>query len=138
MRTFEQVSRWVGRDALDADGRRLGVVAGVRRDDSGAVDSLEISEEGAVVLVVAVEGCEETGTAVRLPIAEGAARQPWAGKQTSDVVLTAHEPDGQVIERLQEAYALEGEGLARLEALAAAFEDAGVQHRCTLHAGETQ
>jgi ferritin-like metal-binding protein YciE len=137
VRTFEQVAQWIGRDALDADGRLVGRVAAVHRDLSGAPSTLEIDDGG--VLSVPVEGCEEAGTAIRLPIADGPAppRHDRANGVVSEETGFAQSSSDEVVERLKEAYALEGEGLARLEAMAAAFEDVELQHRCTTHSEET-
>lgn len=167
--TLEAVRSWVGRDAIDADGHLAGVVGHPYRDaQTGGVTWLAIvlgGDEGHVV-PVPLEGCEPTGTAIRLPVLGDTLRAaPRFGATEplspgAEATLVGHfgrrrrdegsgggsqpPPDadadrrGEIVSRLREAHALEGEGILRLEALQATLEDPEVGHDASLHAETTK
>lgn len=166
--TVEAVRGWVGRDALDADGHLVGAVGHPYRDaQTGGVTWLAIVLDGEEdhVVPVPLEGCEPTGTAIRLPVLGDTLRTaPRFGTTEplspgAETTLLAHfgrrrrddGPDGpqrlpdaeqarlgEIVSRLREAHALEGEGILRLEALRSALEDPEVGHDASLHAETTK
>lgn len=166
--TVEAVRGWVGRDAVDAEGHLVGVVGHPYRDaQTGGVTWLAIVLGGDEehVVPVPLEGCEPTGTAIRLPILGDTLRAaPRFGATEplspgAETTLSGHfgsrrgdegrhraqaPPDadaehrGEIVSRLREAYALEGEGILRLEALQTMLEDPEVSHDASLHTETTK
>lgn len=140
----------------------LGIRLAEEADDPGRAAGAG-SQPGGVT-PVPIDDAEPTGSAIRVAaLAEAVRAAPrFAAGRTLEIgdedALAAHyglsEPEtaatpdpapqvdparqGEVVELLQEAFALEAEGMLRLQTLIAGVEDPEVSHDATLHLDQTQ